>query len=119
MGVSTVETSSVKKSNSIEGDIEEYGQKNITTLKRNLLNKDEILRIPTNQLLVILKGNKPLLLDKMMYKEHYLSNKLKDSPISEYNPNWTKNKSNEKVEKIEQKNIPKENKKKKLSFENF
>ena len=91
IGVSTVETTSIRKSNSIEGDIEEYGQKNITTLKRNLLNVDEILRIPSNKLLVNLRGNKPLLLDKMMYKEHPIANKLKDSSISEYNPKWAKN----------------------------
>lgn len=91
IGVATAETTSIKKSNSIEGDIEEYGQKNISTLKRNLLNVDEILRIPSTKLLVNLRGNKPLLLDKMIYKDHPLSKKLKDSPISEYNPNWTKN----------------------------
>lgn len=91
MGVSTVETASIKKENSLEGEIKEFGQKNISTLKRNLLNIDEILRIATTKLLVILRGNKPILLDKMMYKEHPLSKKLKDSPISEYNPNWIKN----------------------------
>ena len=36
MGVSTVETTSIRKHNSLEGDIEDYGQKNISTLKRNL-----------------------------------------------------------------------------------
>ena len=64
IGVSTVETTSIKKSNSIEGDIQEYGQKNISTLKRNLLNVDEILRMPPTKLLVNLRGNKPLLLEK-------------------------------------------------------
>ena len=91
IGVSTVETTSIKKSNSIEGDIGEYGQKNISTLKRNLLNVDEILRIPSTKLLVNLRGNKPLLLDKVMYKEHPVAEQLKDSPISEYNPKWIKN----------------------------
>lgn len=38
--------------------------------------------------MVILRGNKPLQLDKMIYKEHPLANKLKDSPISEYHPKW-------------------------------
>ena len=73
IGVATAETTSIKKSNSIEGEIEEYGQKSIATLQRNLLNVDEILRIPATKLLVNLRGNKPLLLDKMMYKEHPLS----------------------------------------------
>ena len=67
IGVSTVETMAIRKSNSLEGDIEEYGQKNITTTQRNLLNADEILRIPTIKLLVNLRGNKPLLLDKVIY----------------------------------------------------
>ena len=70
IGVSTVETTSIKKSNSIEGDIEEYGQKSISTQKRNLLNIDEILRIPSTKLIVNLRGNKPLLLDKVIYTEH-------------------------------------------------
>lgn len=107
MGVSTVETTSIKKENSLEGEIEEFGQKNISTLKRNLLNIDEILRIATTKLLVVLRGNKPILLDKMIYKEHPLSKKLKDSPISEYNPNWIKNVP----ERIQNKNDKKETKK--------
>ena len=45
IGVATAETTSIRKSNSIEGDIEEYGQKNISTVKRNLLNEDEIIRL--------------------------------------------------------------------------
>ena len=118
VGVSTVETTSIKKSNSIEGDIEEYGQKNISTLKRNLLNVDEILRIPSNKLLVNLRGNKPLLLDKIMYKEHPLARKLKDIPISEYNPKWTKNTTNNIP--VKEKGIEKTVKKKeKLGWNNF
>lgn len=118
IGVSTVETTSIRKSNSIEGDIEEYGQKNISTLQRNLLNVDEILRIPSTKLIVNLRGNKPLLLDKMMYKEHPLSKKLKDSPVIEYNPKWVKNlpKKVPVKEKVIE-NTPK--KKEKLGWDNF
>ena len=83
IGVSTVETTSIRKANSIEGDIEEYGQKSISTLQRNLLNVDEILRIPSTKSIINLRGNKPLLLDKVMYKEHPLAKKLKDSPIKQ------------------------------------
>lgn len=120
VGVSTVETESIKKSNSIEGDINEYGQKNISTLKRNLLNVDEILRIPSSKLLVILRGNKPLLLDKVMYKEHPLAKELKDSSIYEYKPKWTKNDSTlDKNIKPKINNTKKEKKKEKLSFDTF
>lgn len=100
IGISTVETTSIRKSNSIEGDIAEYGQKNISTMQRNLLNVDEILRIPSTKLLVNLRGNKPLLLDKIIYTEHPLSPKLKDSPISEYNPKWVKNVPNKEQKQI-------------------
>ena len=113
----------MKKSNSIEGDIGEYGQKNVSTLKRNLLNIDEIMRLPANKLLVILRGNKPLLLDKMFYKTHPLAKKLKDSSIYDYNPAWTKNNpvvNAKNTENTEKKEITKDNKKKaKLSFDTF
>ena len=117
IGVSTVETTSIRKSNSLEGDIAEYGQKNVATLKRNLLNVDEILRIPANKLLVNLRGNKPLLLDKMIYREHPISKKLKDNSISEYNPKWTKNTNQNVINKDT--DSEKIKKKEKLGWNNF
>lgn len=117
IGVSTVETTSIKKSNSIEGDIEEYGQKSISTQKRNLLNIDEILRIPSTKLIVNLRGNKPLLLDKVIYTEHPLSKKLTDNPVSDYKPNWTKN-TPDKVP-VKEKNKEKPQKKQKIGWDNF
>lgn len=54
------------------------------------------------QLLVILRGNKPLLLYKMRYTEHPLANKLRDSSVLEYTPKWTKN-IPQKVQVIEKK----------------
>lgn len=116
IGVSTAETTSIKKSNSIEGDLKEYGQKSISSLQRNLLNKDEILRLPTTKLLAILRGNKPLLLDKMRYTEHPLAKKLKDSSIYDYKPEWTKNNS---IENMPKKIPKKTTKKRKRSFDNF
>ena len=120
IGVASVENTSIKKSNSIEGELEEYGQKNISTVKRNLLNVDEILRIPPTQLLVNLRGNKPLLLDKMRYTEHPLAKKLKDSPISDYKPNWTKNLTDKKVVKAKNTdNSSKSKEKSKIDWNNF
>ena len=118
MGVSSVESMSIKKSNSLEGEIEEYGQKSITTTKRNLLNVDEILRMPTNKLIVNLRGNKPLLLDKTIYTEHSLFNKLKDSSVLEYNPKWAKNSAKRKTV-VERKTKENETKKEKITWENF
>lgn len=119
VGVSTVETDSIRKSNSLEGEIEEYGQKNTTSTKRNLLNEDEILRIPASKSLITIRGHNPLLLDKIIYTSHPLSHKLKDSSILEYTPKWTINKQN-KMPKKKITNKPKEETKKaKLGWDNF
>lgn len=71
-------------------------------------------------MLVILRENKPLLLDKMIYKEHPLAKKLKDSSVTEYIPKWTKNSPekiqvNDKKEKVEKKT----KKKPKIDWETF
>ena len=99
LGVATAETQSIKKDAGIEGDLE-FGQKNISSLKRNLLNADEILRLPHNKLIVNIRGNKPLLLDKMIYTEHPLCKKLKDVSVSNYKPNWNDNNQVESKPKI-------------------
>lgn len=114
LGVATAETQSVRKEAGIEGSFE-FGQKNISTLKRNLLNADEILRIPYNQLLVNIRGNKPLLLNKMVYTEHELAKKLKDVSISEYKPNWNKQETPKQVIQT----VPKEEPKKQEKIEEF
>ena len=119
LGVSTVETISVKKDNSIEGDIEQYGQKSMSTTKRNLMNKDEILRIQATKLIVNLRGNKPILLDKVIYTEHELSKKLNDSLVTEYNPKWTKNSEKVVHKKEEKKQIDIPKKEEKISWNNF
>ena len=68
-------------------------------------------------MLTILRGNKPLLLDKMRYTEHPLAQKLKDSSIYDYKPEWTKNTN---VEYIPKENITKiTRRKRKRSFDNF
>lgn len=107
IGVATVETTSIRKENSLEGEIEDFGQKNVSTLKRNLLNVDEILRIPSNKLLINLRGNKPLLLDKMIYTEHPVAVKLKDSNITEYNPGWVKKENIDEKPKKQNKEVRK------------
>ena len=116
IGVSTVETTSIRKSNSLEGEIEQYGEKNVSSQKRNLLNVDEILRIPTSQLIVNIRGNKPLLLDKVLYTEHKLYSKLKDSSITEYIPKWC-----QKNQKKDTKQAPKKDttKSEKIGWNNF
>lgn len=114
--MSTVENETIRKPNSIEEKLE-YGQKNISTLKRNLINPDEILRLPNEKLIVNVRGNKPILLDKMIYTEHKSFNKLQKQSISEYNPLSTKNEQ----DIIKQNNNVKRKiiKNKETSFEDF
>ena len=72
------------------------------------------------KLLAILRGNKPLLLDKMRYTEHPLAKRLKECSVLEYNPKWTKNvpekvQVNNKKEKTERKT----KKKPKIDWDTF
>lgn len=120
-GVSTAESQSIKKDAGIEGELE-FGQKNISTLKRNLLNADEILRIPHNELLVNIRGNKPLMLNKMIYTEHKLSKQLKDVPVNSYKPNWNTEKVPDTKLKIDKKTIEEKQENEEveeITFDNF
>lgn len=102
LGVATAENQSIKTDAGIDGELN-CGQKNVGSIKRNLLNSDEILRLPTNKVLVNLRGNKPILLDKMIYTEHPLAKNLKEDSIENYIPSWNKSKEiikNEQDEKI-------------------
>ena len=70
--------------------------------------------------MVVLRGNKPLLLNKVIYTEHPLARKLKDCSIYDYIPNWTKNSNNIKKTILPKKIIEKqEEKKENLSFDTF
>ena len=91
LGVATVENQSIRKEAGIDGELN-FGQKNISTMKRNLLNSDEILRLDSKNLIVNLRGNKPILLEKMIYTEHPLAKLLKDDGIENYIPDWKKSK---------------------------
>lgn len=120
-GVSTAESQSIKKDAGIEGELE-FGQKNISTLKRNLLNADEILRIPYNELLVNIRGNKPLMLNKMIYTEHKLAKQLKDVPVNSYKPNWNIEKVPETKLKIAKETIEEKQENEEfeeITFDNF
>ena len=111
LGVSTAESMSIRKDAGFEGELE-YGQQNITNIQRNLLTADEVIRLPFNIILAILRGNKPYMLEKMIYTEHSLAKELKDSSINEYIPEWQKLKKEIKKEIQPKRNI-------KPSFKNF
>lgn len=111
LGVSTVENMSIRREAGFDGELQ-YGQKNISNTQRNLMNRDEILRLGMDKMVVILRGNKPYLIDKKIYTEHTLAKDLRDIPINEYIPSWQKRKN-------EFENISEIKKSNKLSFKDF
>lgn len=125
LGVATAETQSISKEVGIDGELE-FGRKNISTLKRNLMNPDEIVRISCFVLMAIFRGHKPLLLKKIIYTEHPLAKKLQDVSVLTYIPDWNNNiEVTKTIEKKEKKVATKENKIKKeqefeeITFDNF
>ena len=64
--------------------------------------------------MVIIRGNKPLLLQKMIYTEHPLAKKLQDVSVLTYIPDWNNNIEVPKtIEKKEKRVVTKQNKIKK------
>lgn len=126
LGVATAETQSISKEVGIDGELE-FGRKNISTLERNLMNPDEIIRIPSFKLMAIIRGNKPLLLQKMIYTEHPLAKKLQDVSVLTYIPDWNNNievpkkvrKNEEKKITAKEKSIIKEQEFENITFDNF
>lgn len=90
LGVTTVNDKIVSKSAGFEG-LFEFGKVTKRAVKRNLMNPDEVLQLPNTNAILILRGQKPTLLNKMDYTEHKLSKEMEDIQISNYKPNWAKN----------------------------
>lgn len=88
LGTATVKDISLSKSAGIEG-IWDFGKVTKKAAKRNLMNPDEILRLSNKNEILILRGQKPILLEKMDYTKHKLSKYIKTIKVSNYNPEWT------------------------------
>ena len=58
--------------------------------KRKLLTMDEVLRLPINQALIIIRGRKVLQVDKYDYTCHPEADKLVMCKASEHMPEWVK-----------------------------
>ena len=78
--------------------------------KRKLLTMDEVLRLPINQALIIIRGRKVLQVDKYDYTCHPESDKLVMCKASEHIPEWIKRPKT--TEKETQEQPPKKEKKK-------
>ena len=66
--------------------------------KRKLLTMDEVLRLPINKALVIIRGRKVLQVDKFDYTNHPEASKLNSCKASEHVPEWTKCERREEME---------------------
>lgn len=62
--------------------------------KRPVLTPDEVLRLPVEQALVIVRGKKTLKVEKMDYSKHPEYPKLHNCKASAYIPKWRKKKEN-------------------------
>lgn len=82
LGKSTVRTINTRKKAGLEG-IFDFGEVSFGTSSRNLLNTDEILRLPHDNAILILRGQKPLIIKKLDYTRHPLAGRLKPAPIAE------------------------------------
>ena len=85
LGISTIETSSIRKEAEFDGKLD-YGAISITTGKRNLMNSDEILRMNNDEEIVIIRGCKPFKCKKIRYWEYRLGKNLKEKSIEDYEP---------------------------------
>ena len=94
LGQATVEAKTHRKHAGLEG-IFDFGDISISAQKRPLLTPDEILRLDHKNTIVILRGQKPLMIEKMDYTRHPLAKEIKPAPITEYIPEWTKEETKE------------------------
>lgn len=102
LGTATVNDRSFSKSAGFKG-IMDFGKITDKSIKRNLMNPDELLRLPNENEILILRGQKPIMLQKMDYTKHRLSKFLRSIKVSDHIPEWPhklkdNNRSNEKCE---------------------
>ncbi|WP_234121503.1 VirD4-like conjugal transfer protein, CD1115 family [Clostridium hydrogenum] len=89
LGTATVQTVSIRKKAGLQG-IFDFGDISKSTQKRMLMNPDEILRLSNEQEILILRGQKPIILQKMDYTKHRLYRNIRFMKVNEYKPLWTK-----------------------------
>lgn len=89
LGEATVRDVSHRKKAGLDG-IFDFGDMSVSGKPRKLLKPDEILRLEHKKAILLLRGQKPLLIEKMDYTEHPLSKRIIPMPVSQYIPEWAK-----------------------------
>ncbi|HOJ09768.1 MAG TPA: type IV secretory system conjugative DNA transfer family protein [Clostridiales bacterium] len=95
IGTATIKDYGTTKQLGLEG-VFDYGRQTVREGKRYLLNPEEIMQLPQDIAIVMVKGNNPLLVKKVGWNKHYLYKKTSPCKISDYIPHWVeKNKPSE------------------------
>jgi type IV secretion system protein VirD4 len=89
LGKSTVLTRSCSRNAGPQGWLE-WGRETIRPEARNLMNLDEVLRLPLDEAILLIRGQHPLRLKKMDYTQHPLAGRLVDRNINDYLPPWAR-----------------------------
>lgn len=89
LGEATVKDVSHRKKAGLDG-VFDFGDVSISAKPRKLLKPDEILRLEHQNAILLLRGQKPLLIEKMDYTRHPLAKHIEPMPVSEYKPEWAK-----------------------------
>ena len=83
LGTSTITTESIRKENGFDGNFT-LGMLNEGTSQRNLMNPDELIKLDNDKLIIIIRGQKPLIAYKYDYSEHILSQDIEEIEIEKY-----------------------------------
>ena len=83
LGVATVETSSIRKEAEFDGKLD-YGAESLSVVKRNVLNKDEVMRQDNNIQIVSIRGYKAFKCKKLKYWDYRLGKELETISIEDY-----------------------------------
>ena len=54
------------------------------------MNLDEVLRLPLDEAILLIRGQNPLRIKKMDYSQHPLANRLVERNINDYLPPWVR-----------------------------
>lgn len=82
-GVATVENNSFRKDAGFDGKLD-MGKEGIATIKRNLMNPDEIMQMNNDYQIVLLRGQKPFICKKFDYSEYRMAKDMEEIEIKKY-----------------------------------
>jgi type IV secretion system protein VirD4 len=89
LGKGTVITKSFSRNAGPKGWFD-WGRETARPESRNLMNLDEVLRLPLDEAILLIRGQNPLRIKKMDYSQHPLASRLVERNINDYLPPWAK-----------------------------